>query len=875
MATLSMDRRKLVCQPGRSPKESGRQTVLFPPSHRGRISVLALLLMLAALLLVSAVVFAAAPAVPQGLAATSGVGTGDGTMVLSWNNATDAEGGYQYRYSNEAQGLLEFGGNLLPCEDPCSRSKWLTATNSKTSTTFPISSGTLTVGTTYWFQVRAVNHEGTPDDTSDDTFSGPSNTANALQRALPPAVENLVAIASNAQVTLTWTHLAAYDITSYLIQREGGTGGGALTPTTEYELNDDDTEATYTVSPLVNGTEYSFQVKGRNFMGDGPDLDVEDFVTATPSGPPAAPRDLTAQVSSPDGTIVKLTWANPEDSNIDEYQYQVRVNTLGSDWEPSWTTVGTADTTTLTVKGLISADPGYEFQVRALDTDRVEGDRAGPHSSVTGTPTTSETAPEAMTNVRNTVTGVSGGTGGMVTFTWADPGDESIDKYQYRYDSETSNPEDWDQDWIDIPGGDDNNKDMTEWGPVSIHGSGTGTFYQLRAINNPALPGPATAIIVARSNTPDSPTTPGAPADLTATAAWNDQSDSDSSNDVWEVTLFWKAAPGSTVIDKYQYRQSVDGGTTYGEWTNFINSGTTAELPLTGVTVGTIYVFKLRGVDTNEDPDVNGVPATSNPVTPGTPDAPTGLEPNDPGGISGSPTGIDFDWTEGPAVAGVSVSGYQYRYRVEAVGSWGEWVDTTYGTDSDGLLPPEVHKPLVRDTKYDFQVRAVNNIGTADDTSDDIYSGPSNIARGITKGASFVPGAPTAVKAKEGIGYVAISWTAPAVDESEDTAKADRRSAAEFYRYQVTTALTGDNIPNFTGAAIKIRAADSPTSHTALGLTADTYCFRVQAANTKGTGDWSAASAGATVTRVLADGGWTYRLDISPSTITPGSATGD
>ena len=280
-------------------------------------------------------------------------------------------------------------------------------------------------------------------------------------------------------------------------------------------------------------------------------------------------------------------------------------------------------------------------------------------------------------------------------------------------------------------------------------------------------------------------------------------------------------------------------------------------------------------MDTNEDPDVNGVPATSNPVTPGTPDAPTGLEPNDPGGISGSPTGIDFDWTEGPAVAGVSVSGYQYRYRVEAVGSWGEWVDTTYGTDSDGLLPPEVHKPLVRDTKYDFQVRAVNNIGTADDTSDDIYSGPSNIARGITKGASFVPGAPTAVKAKEGIGYVAISWTAPAVDESEDTAKADRRSAAEFYRYQVTTALTGDNIPNFTGAAIKIRAADSPTSHTALGLTADTYCFRVQAANTKGTGDWSAASAGATVTRVLADGGWTYRLDISPSTITPGSATGD
>ena len=895
MATLSMDRRKLVCQPGRSPKESGRQTVWFPPSHRGRITVLALLLMLAALLLVPAVVFAAAPAVPQGLAATSGVGTGDGTMVLSWNNATDAEGGYQYRYSNEAQGLLEFGGNLLSCEDPCSRSKWLTATDSKTSITFPIPSGTLTVGTTYWFQVRAVNHEGTPDDTSDDTYSGPSNTANALQRALPPAVENLVAIAGNAQVTLTWTHLAAYDIISYLIQREGGTRGGALTPTTEYELNDDHTEATYTVSPLVNGTEYSFQVKGRNFMGDGPDLDVEDFVTATPSGPPAAPRDLTAQVSSSEGTTVKLTWANPEDSNIDEYQYQVRVNTLGSGWEPSWTTVGTSDatTTTYTVEGLISGDPGYEFQVRALDTDRVEGDRAGPHSSVTGTPTTSDTAPEAMTNVRHTVTGVSGGAGGMVTFTWADPGDESIDKYQYRYDGSSSNPDAWDRDWTDVPTQTidstqvPNNKDLTVYSRA-IPGSSSGVFFELRAVDNHADDsattdineggGPATAIIVERSNTPDSPTTPGAPAGLTASAACNDQSDTDPSNDVWEgVTLTWAAAAADTVIDKYEYQQSVDGGTTYGDWTKIDpSSGDTITHKFTDVTAGTVYVFKLRGVDTDVDPDVEGVPATSNPVTLGTPNAPTELETTDPGGLSGSPIFIDADWKEN-ATGCVTVSGYEYRYRVEADVNWGDWTDTTHGANSGGLLPPPPPdtRPAEGGTKYDFQVRAVNNMGTPDDTSDDIYSGHSNTFRAIAAGAPHVPGAPTAVKAEEGIGYVAISWTAPAVDESKDTTEADRRSAAEFYRYQVTTALTGDdNTPNFTGAAVRIPADDSPTSHTAPGLTADTYYFRVQAANTKGTGDWSAASAGATVTRVLADGGWTYRLDISPSTITPGSATG-
>ena len=161
-----------------------------------------------------------------------------------------------------------------------------------------------------------------------------------------------------------------------------------------------------------------------------------DFVTATPSGPPAAPRDLTAQVSSSGGTQVKLTWANPNDDNIDEYQYRVRVNVGVSGWEPDWTFVPKIDpalATTHTVKGLQSGGNGYIFQVRALDTDRIEGDRAGPEASVTGNPTTSVTAPEAMTNVQHTIKDVSGGADGKVTFTWDNPGDASIDKYQYRH----------------------------------------------------------------------------------------------------------------------------------------------------------------------------------------------------------------------------------------------------------------------------------------------------------------------------------------------------------------------------------------------------------------------------------------------------------
>ena len=380
------------------------------PQARGKLALLVSLLALAILLLVPAVVFAQDDlAVPQNLTATSG----DGDMTLSWSSA-ELAGGYEYRYTSSMEVLGRWVAGIEAPECPDApegapaECTWHEAGTSQNSVSKTITG--LTVGTTYYFQVRSK---------AGDAQSEPSSTTDELQRATPPAVENLAGTAGSQQVTLTWTHPSAYSIFNYQIRQDDGSGWGSWTDTT-IALPEGEGTVTYTVSGLVNGTEYSFLVRGQNFKGDGPD---GDFVTVTPSGPPAAPRDLTAQEQSSVGTDVKLTWADPEDSNIDEYQYRVRVNG-GSVWDPDWTLVPNsgADTTTYTVKGLVSGTQGYEFQVRALDTDRLEGDRAGPHSSVTGTPTTSETAPEAMTNVQGTVTGVSGGGGGTVTFTWADPG---------------------------------------------------------------------------------------------------------------------------------------------------------------------------------------------------------------------------------------------------------------------------------------------------------------------------------------------------------------------------------------------------------------------------------------------------------------------
>ena len=95
-----------------------------------------------------------------------------------------------------------------------------------------------------------------------------------------------------------------------------------------------------------------------------------------------------------------------------------------------------------------------------------------------------------------------------------------------------------------------------------------------------------------------------------------------------------------------------------------------------------------------------------------------------------------------------------------------------------------------------------------------------------------MPGAPTGVMVEAGIGLVTITWTAPEVDESESTTEADRRSAAEFYRYQrTTTADTTDPanpIPDFSSSQrVKIEDSDGSTnSVTVEGLTARTYYFR-------------------------------------------------
>ena len=611
-----------------------------------------------------------------------------GVMTVTWSPTEGATSGYQYRYSTDPTCLVT--GGVAGCDDAVFQDwtnhgigidgSWISFSEAN--------GNALEYGHTYFFQVRgrAGDARGAASESSDGAFHA---------APLPGKLQNVVAVAGNAQVTLSWNAPPAGDnVLNYDYRQDSGDGNGW-----GGWQNIPITTNSHTVSGLTNGILHSFQVRANNSQGNGP---ASETVTATPIGPPAAP-DLSVIVGN---QKVTLTWADAGDLSINKYQYRYQV--AGADaWEQDWADIANTGgmipelPTSKEVSGLTN-DTEYTFEVRAVS----DANGVGATASINATPQSGETAPGPMTGVGHTVTGVTGGSGGTVVFTWNDPGDDSIDKYQYRYDQSSSAPESWDLDWTNIPG--TNNKDLTTW-DVSIHGTSTNVFYELRAVNDPAgdefLPGPATAVTVSRTNTPVS-TTP--PPDAPLISTWT------TSSEQVEVSWIYKNETQNEAITKQQHRQSADGGDTWTDWTDLASSawsdGTDQEAlgrlfshTFVNLTDGVTYTFEVRAVSTHG----NGGPGTFK-TTPGQPDPPFGLtvataDDTTTGDVNESPTQttLHLSWTA--PTSGIAATGYDYRQRASGAGEWGPWIiiqgdGTTTTFTAGGLAPGAL---------YQFQVRAV------------------------------------------------------------------------------------------------------------------------------------------------------------------------
>ena len=490
------------------------------------------------------------PDSPGSLVAT----LGHEQITLSWT-APDDNGSpithYEYRLSDD-------GG---PTWSP----DWTTIPDSDAQTTsYTVES--LTNGTEYTFEVRAVNAAG----------RGTAAQVSATPRPRPDAVANLEATPDNEQVVLRWEAPPSdgeAEITGYQY-RYGSTSHDSWTDSEPAwaDVSSGAAARNQTVSSLTNGTEYTFEVRAVNSDIEG----TAAHVSATPATMPEAVVNLAA---TPDNEQVVLRWEAPASNGGSaiigyEYRYSSDSHDTWTESDPAWADVSDgAAAQSQTVSSLTNGTE-YTFEVRAVNS---VGE--GPASNTSATPAT---VPEAVVNLAATPGNE------QVVLRWEAPasnGGSAITGYEYRYSSDSHDT--WtesDPAWADVSDG-----AAAQSQTVSSLTNGTEYTFEVRAINA-AGKGPATSV----SATP-AVSKPGPVRNLSASPG--DRS----------VTLRWEApaSDGGSPITHYQYLRSG------GSWTTVSGGASARSKTVPSLTNGTTYTLYVRAVNS-----VGGGSSTSITATP-------------------------------------------------------------------------------------------------------------------------------------------------------------------------------------------------------------------------------------------------------------------
>jgi hypothetical protein len=203
-------------------------------------------------------------------------------------------------------------------------------------------------GTTYFFQVTAVNRVG----------EGQPSPVSAVPATVPEAPTELTVTAGDARVRLAWTAPAS-------------NGGSQVSGYNVYYATSADftgavkvpvpgvTSTVLVLAGLVNGTMYHFQVRAVNQVGEGP---ASSPVSAVPVTVPGAPTGLTV---TPEDTQVRLVWTAPAStggSPVTGYDLYAGTTADFRGKAPITRVPGTV----VTVSGLVVGTT-YHFQVRAVN----------------------------------------------------------------------------------------------------------------------------------------------------------------------------------------------------------------------------------------------------------------------------------------------------------------------------------------------------------------------------------------------------------------------------------------------------------------------------------------------------------------------------
>ena len=653
----------------------------------------------------------------------------DRQVTLTWDDPSDSDiARYQYR---QKEGTGKYGN-------------WTNIAGSDDKTVSHVVTG-LTRGTTYSFQVRAMNTGGGVD----------SNVVTATLPAAPAKPAGLTATAGSVQVTLKWTNPNNDTITKWQYRQKVNTSNswGSWSDITGSDKNT--TEATVTAG-LTNGTEYAFQIRAVNNIGNGAE---SDGATATPNDAPSTP---TVRGVVPGDSVIRVTVRDL--SNDTAWQGRCRAT---NDSFGSWANAadaadtGNSNNRIVTISGLRN-NTTYVCQVRALN-GTVEGAASAE---------TAEATPHTTPNGPGNVSLTPGD--GSVVLQWSAPGNVNaslIVKYQYKQSK--GDRTSWGS-WQNVP---DNATAAREHRVTGLE-NGVIHYFVLRA-NTAVFEGSQSA----DDNRAPGTTPAVAPARPTLTSA-------EAGDGI--VSLAWTYTANSAAVADWQHRRKESSAAEWGAWTDMRGSATTTRFTVSGVTNGRTYDFQVRA---RTSAGVAGVESNTRSATPAAaPAKPTGFT------AEAGDRQVTLTWT-GPENA--HIIRYEYQQK-EGSGSFSNWEKMNITGDVAAAREYRV-TGLMNGTAYAFKMRAVTVGG----------DGPaSDASASVTPDKT--PRQPSGFKLEPGNRTIKLVWN----DQSDDPVTIVRWQYMEKIGDAAwpsawtdispsdkdTTSLTLDRLTNGTVYGYRIRA---------------------------------------------------------------------
>ena len=213
-----------------------------------------------------------------------------------------------------------------------------------------------------------------------------------------PFLENFRAAAGNAQVTLRWDNPGDSSITRYQY-RQRFTSERAWDPDWTDIPGSGASTTSYTVGNLANWTPYTFQI--RAVRGNEPT--AISAASATPEGPPTAPRNLAARAQDQG---ITAWWQIPPagDERAPVTSYKVRYRQVGMGTSP-WQNITRANDDRSATQEINNLTNRQHYQVQVAAVNRVG---TGQWASVKATPQAPDSPPPAPTGDAALTLGILG-----------------------------------------------------------------------------------------------------------------------------------------------------------------------------------------------------------------------------------------------------------------------------------------------------------------------------------------------------------------------------------------------------------------------------------------------------------------------------------